>query len=82
VDLFCSRLPKRLRRELASRKYQWIAEVAEQCSGELTRERHWRGSLVQATWAMRLRPNRQHLKLWLRAVAGYLTRNQYTLALR
>lgn len=69
VELCFGRLPPEVQAELAPRKYVWAAAVAYGCSLQLAREGLWDGSLIQATWALRLAPRTRFVASWLRAVA-------------
>lgn len=78
IELCYNRLPQNLQHDLEPTKYLWIAIGAKYLSHELARKKYWKGSLVQATWAMRLNPNMEHLKLWIKATYKYIFFSQFT----
>jgi glycosyltransferase involved in cell wall biosynthesis len=70
VDLCYARLPPALQRELAPMKYLWLADLARKTSIKLAAKKEWKGSFLQATWALRLAP-REHLGTWVKSVLRY-----------
>jgi glycosyltransferase involved in cell wall biosynthesis len=57
VDLLCNRLPASERERIWPRRYDGVAMAAGYFAGELARLGHWRLSLGQRLWAVRLRPS-------------------------
>jgi glycosyltransferase involved in cell wall biosynthesis len=67
IELCCARLPEDCRRRVIVGKYAAAANIARYFSHSLGAKKHWKGSIIQAVWAVRLDPTKESFKTLIKA---------------